>query len=109
MEQGEKLNIILEACKELHTVEVLMKGEPAVRYVEPLGVSVSRKEEVLFVCFQTKGYSGKKDIPQYRNLIEENIVEVVTCPAYFKIPRDFNPLSKQYGNWLFHVYQFHGW
>ena|SRR5436190_15964588 len=100
---SEIIDTIKLACKESKIVKARLQDEPAVRIIHPFGVCLTTKRELIIVCWQIGGYTKSGALPQYRNIMINDCVHAEMMAQTFKVHAAFNPDSKQYDTWLFHV------
>jgi hypothetical protein len=97
------VDIVKTACKERNVCKANFVDESSARIINPLGVCLTSKRELLIVCIQSGGYTKSGGLPEFKNLPVDKCTRIEKMKETFKLNKGFNPKSKQYNMWLFHV------
>jgi predicted DNA-binding transcriptional regulator YafY len=92
-----------EASEKKRVCRILLQGEPITRMVQPHGIAQTSKNQIVLVCWQTMGFTKAGGKEGFRNLQLDHIVEIEILELHFQTREDFNPMDRQYKEWVYHI------
>ncbi len=96
-------NVLQAAVTHQAVCSVKLRHEPSTRRLHPYGLLQNPGGKHMLICWQEEGHSASQKLPNFRTLPIDEVSSLEITTDSFEIHQKFNPTSKMYKGWEFHL------